>query len=555
MRKTIKANLDALRRRSSDAENLLLDAALAGTVSRRDFLRHGSVLGLSLPQLSALGTAFGLQTLTTRRAFAAAPGGTVRVACLTPTTVIDPVTVGDLGGQIILQQTGEFLAISGPDLVLKPLLAESWKPNADGSVWTFALRRGVKFHNGAEMKADDVVASINRLADPAGASNALSVFTGVLGKGGAKKVDDYTVAFHLDAPNGNFPYLVSSDNYNAIIIPAAYSGDFEKHFTATGPFKLETYTTGVGASFVRNDDYWGTKALLDRTEFAFYADIVPQVLALQAGQVDVISQLPVIQGIPLLDDPNVAITSIRSSGHTQVHMRTDTAPFTDKRVRQAIALTLDRQKVVKGLFRGRADLGNDSPFAPVFPATDTGVAQRSRDIAQAKQLLDAAGFAKGLSVKLTVIKSIEIPAYCQLLQQGAREAGITIDLNIMESGAYYGDAVYGKSPWLDSPFGATDYGHRGAPNVLLSAPLKSDGAWNAAHFKNSHYDALVSKFVAALDIQSQRAAAGDIQKVLLDETPVIFGYFFNFLMASAKNVKGVQATALGQIFLGEASIG
>ena len=545
--------IDAIRRRSTPAESFLMDELAAGSVGRRELLRHGALLGLSLPLLSLLGGAFGLDMATAPRARAAS-GGTIKVACNVPTAAIDPVTAADAGGQLMLQQTGEFLARSTPNLLLNPVLAESWKPNDDGSVWTFTLRKGVKFHSGAEMKADDVVASIERLADPANASNALSVFGGVLSKGGTRKVDDLTVAFHLDAPNGNFPYLVSSDNPNAIIVPAGYAGDFEKNFIGTGPFKLEKYTPKVGASFVRNDDYWGTKALVDRAEFSFFADMVSQVLALQARQVDVITQLPVIQGVPLLSDPDIAILSIKSSAHTQIHMRNDMAPFTDKRVRQAVALCLDRKKLVKGLFRDRSDLGNDSPFAPVFPSTDTSVPQRDRDIAKAKQLLEAAGFANGLSVKLTTEKIIEIPDYCQIVQQAARDAGIAIELNILDQGAYYGDAVFGKSNWLDSDFAATDYGHRSVPNVVLSAPLKSDGAWNAARFKNKDYDALVGKYVAALDLKTQRAAAGEIQRLLLDETPIIFSYFYDFLSASTKNVAGIEPTAMGQLFLGAASV-
>ena len=131
---------------------------------------------------------------------------------------------------------------------------------------------------------------------------------------------------------------------------------------------------------------------------------------------------------------------------------------------------------------------------------------------------------------------------------------IAIELNILDQGAYYGDAVFGKSNWLDSDFAATDYGHRSVPNVVLSAPLKSDGAWNAARFKNKDYDALVGKYVAALDLKSQRAAAGEIQRLLLDETPIIFSYFYDFLSASTKNVAGIEPTAMGQLFLGAASV-
>jgi peptide/nickel transport system substrate-binding protein len=480
---------------------------------------------------------------------AATAGGTVRVAQTTPSGAIDPVTVPDSGGVIMLCQTGEYLALSAGDLRLRPVLAESWKPNKDGSVWKFTLRKGVKFHDGKTMSADDVVATIDRLADPKNSSNALSAFSGVLSKGGTKKVDDYTIEFHLDAPNGNFPYYVSSDNYNTIILPADYAGDFDKNFIGTGPFKLEKYTPKVGASFQRNPDYWGPKALPERTEFTFYADIQPQILALQGRLVDVVAQVPVQEGMALLNDPKVSITSLRSSAHTQVHMRTDMAPFTDKRVRRAIALCLDRKKLVNGLFRGRSDIGNDSPFAPVYPSTDTSVAQRDLDIRQAKQLMADAGFADGFKVKLTSEKFIEIPNYCQVIQQAVRAIGVSIDLNIESQDAYYGKAVFGQSDWLDSIIGATDYGHRGVPNVLLAAPLTSDGTWNSAHFKSKEYDSLVSQYVAALDLGSQRAVAGQIQKLLLDETPIIFSYFYNFLTATAKNFTGIETTAMAHVFV------
>ncbi len=545
--------LDMIRRRRNPLENHLIDGLVAGRISRREFVRHGSLLGLSVPLLGQIGLAAGFGAMPTNARAQGAPGATIRVACSAPTGAVDPVTTPDVGGLVMLQQAGEFLCMDGPDLILKPMLAESWSPDDKGTVWTFKLRKGVKFHSGGEMKADDVVASIERLADPANSSNALSVFNGVLSKGGARKVDDYTVAFHLDAANGNFPYLLSSDNYNAIILPASYAGGYEKTFDGTGPFKLDKYTQKVGASFVRNEDYWGDKALPARVEFIFFTDIQPQILALQGGQVDVINQLPILAGAGLLNDPSVEILSNKSATHHEVHMRNDMDPFKDPRVRRAIALSIDREKLTQGLMRGRAALGNDSPFAPVYPSTDTSVAQRHLDLAQARELLEAAGVKKGQKITLTTQRYQEIPEYAQLIQNFVKEIGIDMQLDVMDSGTYYGDAVFGKSNWLDSTMGITDFGHRGVPNVYLSAPLKSDGTWNAAHFKNAEYDALATSYIAALDLEAQKADAGKIQRLLLEETPVIYGYFFDYLSATAKGVTGVNPTAMSQIFLDRAA--
>jgi peptide/nickel transport system substrate-binding protein len=545
--------IDSIRRRLTETQNHVVDEFAAGYIDRRAFLRHGAVVGISLPMLNMLAGAFGAEILAPRPARAAGnSGGTVRVGMTVPTAAIDPVTIDDQS-LVLPQQTGEFLAFSDPHLQLHPVLAESWSPNKDGSVWSFKLRKDVKFHNGKALTADDVVATFDRLSDPKGDSNALSVFGGVLTKGGSTKVDDYTVAFHLEAPNGNFPYLVSSDNYNAVILPADFAGDYEKTFIGTGAFKLDKYTPKVGASFVRNPDYWGSAALPDRIEFKFYADLQAELLALQGSQVDIVNPVPVQGGQGVLKDPNFKVIAVPSSAHQQVHMRTDMAPFTDKRVRRAIALCLDRKALIKGLFNGRAVRGNDSPFAPIFPSTDPSVPQRDQNLREARELLAAAGFADGLTVKLTTEHFLEIPEYAVILQNAAKKIGVKIDLNIEAQMAYYGKAVYGQSDWLDSVMGITDYGHRGVPNTVLAAPLKSDGVWNSAHYKSKVYDGLVADYVAAIDLQSQRAAAGRIQRHLLDETPVIFGYFFDWLVVTTKNLSGVGAVATGQLYLQQAS--
>ena len=275
---------------------------------------------------------------------------------------------------------------------------------------------------------------------------------------------------------------------------------------------------------------------------------------MQGGEIDVIQQIPVLQAAGLLSDPGFTIIATPSSAHEQVHMRNDADPFKDKRVRQAIALCLDRPKLAQGLMRGKAQLGNDSPFMPAYPSTDKTVAQRALDLAKAKQLMAAAGMKDGFKTTLTTEKYLEIPDYAVLIQNAVKEIGGDIKLNIMDQGAYYGDAVPGKSPWLDSDMGITDYGHRGVPNVFLQAPLLSTGTWNSAHFNNAEYDTLAKGFIAALDLEAQKATAGKIQTLLLDQTPVLFSYFYDFLTVTKAGAAGVVPTAMGHLMLGQASL-
>ncbi len=520
----------------------VLDEYRAGRLSRRMFLSHAARIGL-------------LVAAPARAATLGRPGSTIRVASQVPAGEIEPLTISEIGGLVMLCQTGEFLINDGPDLILRPALALRWAPNPDCSVWTFALRPGVKFHDGQTFSAADVVATMDRLSDPKAGSNALSVLRGVLSPGGTKRMDDLTVRFELDAPNGNFPFYVSSDNYNAIIQPANYAGDFEKTFNGTGPFRLDRYAPKVGASFVRNTDYWGRKALPDRTEFSFFNDQQPQILALEDDQVDVIVQISVQGAQGLLRDPDVKIIDFPASTHRQMHLRCDEGPMADKRVRQAIALSLNRPGMIHGLFQGRAKLGNDSPFAPIYPATDPNVPQRAKDIAKARALMQAAGKAEGFETTLTTERIQEIPDLAVLVQNACAEIGIKVNLRIEDGATYYGAAQFGRSDWLDSPMGITDYGHRGVPNVTLAAPYLSNGAWNAAHFKNPEYDRLVAGYLAAIDLATQRDIAGKIQRLLLDETPVIIPYFYDYIAATGPHVSGVAFSAMSQVFLQDASLG
>src|SRR5919108_1105150 len=556
--------VDDIRRERSELENHIIDQYVEGKITRKELLRRGSVVGMSIPLLSFIAAACGGEeaagTGTTGGTTAGGnvqAGGTVRVALIQPTTAPNPLLVQDEGGAGILGSTGEFLSFSDQNLELQPRIAESWSPNADGSVWTFQIRQGVTFHDGTPLTANDVKTTFDKLINPDGGSaNAQSALGGVLSPGGIEAPDDATVVFNLDAPNGNFPTLVSSANYNAIIIPADLDpADWGKTFEGTGPFKLEKFTPKVGASFVRNDAYWGEKANPDRMELKFYDEEGPMVVALQGGEVDFVEHFSVSGGKALLDDPDVQVIAIRTATHRQIHMRTDMEPFTDSRVRQAIALTIDRPALVDGLWEGKADIGNDSPFAPVYPATDTSVPQREKNVDEAKQLLADAGMGDGFSVDLATWNGFEIPDLAQLVKQYAAEIGVTINLKITDAGTYYGDGVFGKSRWLDSVMGITDYGHRPVPNVYLTASLSGDpkiGVWNSAHFKNPQYDDLVKQYVAALDLDSQRSVAKQIQELLLDETPVVFPYFYNFLSAAKPNLKNAVSAATGQFDLSRA---
>ena len=284
-RKIDHRRLGSLRQGQGEIANHVIDEFAAGRLSRRDFIRRASVVGISVPLagsiLAACSSSSSSPSSSTSSSSASAsaggaPGAVIKAGIQTPAAAINPVTVADQGGLDMLAQTGEYLVLSNQTLTLKPVLATSWSANSTADVWTFKIRQGVKFHNGAPLTADDVVYSF-KLQTGTGAA-ALSAFGGVLKPAGVVKVDDFTVAFHLEAPNGNFPYLVSSDNYNVIILPKGYDpAKWQSTFVGTGPFKLGSYTPKSGATFTRNESYWGKKALPSSTQFTFYDTQNPMI--------------------------------------------------------------------------------------------------------------------------------------------------------------------------------------------------------------------------------------------------------------------------------------
>src|SRR6185295_2766594 len=318
-RKDTQRQVDAIRSRSSELENHLIDEYRSGYISRREFVRRGGIIGMSIPAVGFLAAACGTGSNTSTSS-----GGSADTA----------------------------VKAGGKEVAVKP-----------GGTLKLGMSPGPT--------AEDVASSINALSDPKSGSNALSTFAGVLSKDSAKATDASTVVFTLDSPNGNFPYMLSSDNYNSLIIPKDFSGKWEKTFPGTGPWKLEKYTPNSGVSFVPNKDYWDKTRIpkLDRQQVKFYPKEQAQILGLQSGDVDVLVHFSPTGGKALLNDPNVTVIELRASVHREIHMRNDKKPFDDKRVRQAMGLAVDRAALVNGLMAGKADFGNDSPFAPVFPST------------------------------------------------------------------------------------------------------------------------------------------------------------------------------------------
>lgn len=562
------SKLDQVRQTTTPLQLDVVESFARGRLSRREFIKRGSIVGLSMASIGTIIAACGGTTPSggaggtgaAPSAGGSAPaktGGTIRVAAQRPSGPLDPILMQDLGSYGTVAASFEFLCTSDatePLVILAPGLATKWTPNDTGSVWTFDLRQGVKWQDGTDFTSADVVATMERLVE-----SGNSGLKGVLEAGGAVATDPNTVTFNLANANGNFPYLVSVFNAQTVITPAAYTTGTTADASpnGTGAWKLQTYNAATGATFVRNEAWWGGTTPLDSVEWIYFDATGPMVTAYQGGQVDAIIQFDVLSGAALLEDPNFTSLAYQAALHRQIWMRTDTGQFTDKRVRQALALTFNRPELIQQLFQGKADLGNDHVIAPVYPYFDPSVPQREQNIDMAKQLLSDAG-ASDLTATLHCGQILEIPDLATLLKSQAAQAGITLNVAVESLDTFYGAQWCPAEP-ADPPcsgaaeLGIVDYGHRATPDVYLNSALSTKGVWNSSQYSSDAFDAAFTEFQTAVGVDAQKAACTKIETILLDDTAISVPYFYNFLTGFSNKFQGIYSSGLGQVFFSTAS--
>ena len=563
---------DRLRRNATPLELDLMEHYAAGKISRRNFTKRGVILGLSAPTMAAVIAACGGGDETSTGAGDAAAAGVVQGGDLRAgiqvgdaNSGLDPVNMLDLGTYAVVSQSFEYLVGLGDDgNIGATALATDWSPNDDGTVWTFSLREGVTWHDGSAFTSADVAATVDRMV-VAGAGLA-----GVVSEGGVETPDDLTAVFNLDAANGNLPVLMSLFNPQSVITPVDYEDGttLDARPTGTGAWMLDSFNaTTFESTFVPNPNWWGGAVNFDTVTLLGFDTPATRVAAMQAGEISVIQDFSVIDGGALLGADNFNVLRPPSANHRQLWFNTqlpEGGPFTDSRVRQALAYALDREQIVDTLYQGAALVGNDHPIHPTLPFFDeSAVPQRTQDIEMAQQLLSDAGYADGISTIFDTGDLGEIPDYAAIVQQQAAEAGFDFEVRVTANSDFYGEfwcagAEWGAQPdtggptrpcGASSPVGIVDYGHRPVPDIFLTRALQTDGDWNSSNYASSEFDDLVTQYQGAVDVAAQTTAISSIQQHLHNEAPALYPAFFDYLSGHSDSVAGLQVTALGHLQL------
>jgi peptide/nickel transport system substrate-binding protein len=518
----------------------MTQAGLGQGQSRRDFLRLSAVsaglAGASALGLSACGSSASTSSTTTTTASSGPKrGGNLRVGLTggSSTDTLDPdatVTVPDIARQVTLFEP--LVTQNAADRPALDLAVEVSADNSTATSWTIRLRKGVTFHNGKELSAEDVVFTFSRILNPKKPLNgALSL--GPVDLKGIKILDRYTLRVPMTRPYATFPSQLYG-GYD-FIVPTGFD---PKAPVGTGPFKYKSFEPGVQSVFVRNENYWkAPMPYIDELTIVEFQDATSQVNALVSGELDAIGNIPLTVAPTLAQRPGISILDSKSAAYNPFTMRVDKPPFNDVRVRQAMRLLIDRPQMIDTAYDGHAVVGNDV-FGLADPNYDTSLV-RVQDLDKARSLLKAAG-QSDLTVSLVTSPiSNGVVGSAEVFAQQAKLAGVTVNVSNLPTTSFFGPAYLQRTFSMDIWY----------PSVYLvlvaQENLGSAAPFNETHFNDPHYNALYAEADATLDPVKLRDIVHEMMAIDFNTGGLIIPSFNNNLDAYSSRVKGFTTNFTG----------
>jgi peptide/nickel transport system substrate-binding protein len=546
----------------------LLEDMKAGRLDRREFLRFATLLGLSV------GAAYSLSGLVSEgaliseaRADELPKGGNLRIG-MRCQEIKNPHASDFVERTNVIRQVCEYLTITAQDNITRPYLLEKWDVSDDLKTWTLTLRKGIKWHSGRPLTADDVVWNLKRVSDPASGSSVLGLFTGYLvqevdagekdkdGKpkktsklwsdNAIEKVDDQTVRLNAFAPQIAVPEHLF--HYPMFILDPAENGVFGVGSNGTGPFELVEYTVGSSGKLKARTDYWGKGPYLSTLEYVDLGDNPGAAISAMASkQVDGLHEADAIQVNAMKNFPDVVPYQATTAQTGVARMRQDHKPFDDPRVRMAMKLAVDRGKVIQASLLGAGIPAEDHHVAPIHPEY-AKLPERARDVAKAKELLKEAGFPDGFDTEIVTRPdpAWEINAVQALVEQ-FKEVGIRAAIKPLP-GAQYWDV------WDKAPFSFTGWGHRPLGIMVLALAYRTGAVWNESGYSNKEFDELLTQAEGTLDVEKRRAIMAKIEAVLQEDGPIAQPFWRTTSTVMDKKVKGFTQHPSQYIFAQELAV-
>ncbi len=404
-----------------------------------------------------------------------------------------------------------------------PDLATSWTPNADGTLWTFQIRDGVRFHDGSTLDAGDVVYSIKRVIDPdygSPARAAVKMITRITATGPLR------VEMELDAPFADLPLQLMDPRLR--IIPEGSGDTIGQTGIGTGPFRVEKFDPDGITVLTANEDYWEGPPALARIEVIGVPDAQARLQAFLSGQLDMERGIAPMMRRALDKSLRYQLLEIPTGNWMGLAFRTDVPPFDDPRVREALHLTVDREEMLQLALDGGGVISCDTPVAPndQYRAEMECPANPER----ARQLLAEAGYPDGVDVDVHVSALDPTwPVIGVAFQEQAARAGIRVNLINAAADGYWSNV------WMKKDAFSTSWGERPADQALNEA-FHSTAKWNETFYSNSKFDQLLETARAELDFKRRRALYIEAQEYLAMNSGTIIPFHVTQLVVLSNRV-------------------
>jgi len=424
-----------------------------------------------------------------------------------------------------------------------PQLAEKWDASPDARVYTFYLRKGVKFHDGTPFNAAAVKANFDRVRNP---ENKLRRYTLYKIISQIDVLDDYTVRFTLSEPFGamiaTFAHPAGGINSPAAV--EKYGKDYMKNPVGTGPYKFQEWVPNDHITLVKNPDYWdkANEAKVDKIIIKPVPEDGTRIAMLQKGDAQFINPVPYVMSEVVKADRNLSLASNEAIYTYWVAMNVQKKPFNDVRVRQAMNYAINKEAIIKAVLRGHGKPA-DSPLAPQVWGY-TPVKTYPYDPAKAKALLAEAGYANGFKALLRGVAQTDPKEIMVAIQGQLKQVGVEIEIAALPAAALNADRFkplaenrgeMDYAGWSPST-GDADWGIR---------PLLTKENWPPTNFTIGFYtnpkvEELVKAALQTSDAAKRKAAYAEAQRIIVDDCPWIFLWVNNLLGGSRANVGGIS---------------
>ncbi|MEM7170688.1 MAG: ABC transporter substrate-binding protein [Pseudomonadota bacterium] len=530
-------------------------------INRREFLRTATLLGLGAPAAYAFAVKVGgaAQAAGSSATTADLPqGGDLKLG-MRVMDISSPHTFSWLWDSNVVRQVTDYLTRTGPDNITRPCLVEFWEPSEDLRTWTLTLRQGLKWHNGRDFTADDVVWNLKRVLDPDTGSSVLGLMKGYMLDSGAdgrlqlwdaaavERLDDHRVRLNCKVPQLAVPEHLF--HYPLLILDPEEGGSFGPGSNGLGAFELVVHQVGESAFLRARKDYWGRGPFVDSLEFIDLGDDPTGEIQAMAAQrlhgVDIvdISQLEAFKLMPHLRmyEVSTASTAVARGKITE-------APFDDPRVRKALRLAIDTRLLQQLVHDERGEPAEHHHVSPAHPEY-APLPFATQDLAQAKALLAEAGHGNGLD--LGVIDCIASPSWqfnaVQAMAEMWRAVGVRVRINLLPSTEFW-------QVWDKTRFGFTGWVHRPLGIMTLGLGYRSGVPWNESGYANPEFDRLLTEAEGLLDVNERREVMAKLQAIMQDDGPIVQPLWRSELTFMDKRIKGFQMHPSTYIFANELAL-